>query len=209
MMLGANTLAEAEAEAETLINRGLAADGSWLATAPDAASGQAVLIRSTDAADSVRTGDFTRLRTSNVPRLKINDIDNASGLGIDFISNQGGVRFYLTGLAAVPEIATDTYLPGDVADHLSSLAGMTEPGASSGGQMAATAWLRAGATGSYGSYGKVEEPCNVADKFPRAMVLVGRYAEGNTLIEADWKSVRTPGQGLFVGEPLARPWGHR
>jgi xylose isomerase len=27
------------------------------------------------------------------------------------------------------------------------------------------------------------------------------------LIEAYWKSVAWPGQGLFVGEPLARPWG--
>ena len=114
--------------------------------------------------------------------------------------------FYLTGLAEVPQIETNTYLPGAVADHLTSLAGMTETGASSGGQMPATAWLRAGATGSYGT---VEEPCNVPDKFPRASLLVGRYAEGNTLIEAYWKSVRTPGQGLFVGEPLARPWGNR
>jgi len=76
MMLGANTLAEAE----TLINRGLAADGSWLATAPNLSSGQAVLIRTTDASRSVRAGDFMSLRTSNAPRLTTNYIDNASGL---------------------------------------------------------------------------------------------------------------------------------
>jgi hypothetical protein len=35
---------------------------------------------------------------------------------------------------------------------------------------------------------------------------VNRYQAGDTLLEAYWKSVRTPGQGLFVGEPLARPW---
>ena len=30
---------------------------------------------------------------------------------------------------------------------------------------------------------------------------------GETLIEANWKSVRMPGQGVCVGEPLARPFG--
>jgi uncharacterized protein (TIGR03790 family) len=202
MMLGASTLAEAE----TLIRRGVAADGSWLATAPAPASGQAVLVRTTDAARSVRFSDFMSLRPSPVPRLTTNFIDNASGLGSDFVSNQTGVMFYLTGLATVPQIETHAYLPGAVADHLTSLAGVTEPGANTGGQMPATAWLRAGATGTYGT---VEEPCNLPDKFPRASVLVRRYAAGDTLIEAYWKSVRTPGQGNFYGEPLARPWASR
>jgi hypothetical protein len=52
----------------------------------------------------------------------------------------------------------------------------------------------------------VAEPCNITDQFPRASTLVNRYQAGDTLLEAYWKSVRTPGQGLFVGEPLARPW---
>jgi uncharacterized protein (TIGR03790 family) len=69
--------------------------------------------------------------------------------------------------------------------------------------MPATAWLKAGATGSYGT---VEEPCNYLEKFPVASVMSARYAAGETLIEAYWKSVRWPGQGLFVGDPLARPW---
>ena len=29
---------------------------------------------------------------------------------------------------------------------------------------------------------------------------------GDTLIEAYWKSVQQPGEGIFIGEPLARPW---
>jgi hypothetical protein len=37
-------------------------------------------------------------------------------------------------------------------------------------------------------------------------VLIEHYLRGATLIEAYWKSVARPGQGLFVGEPLARPW---
>ena len=200
MMLGAATLAEAQ----TLIARGVDADGRWLATAANPARGQAVLIRTTDAQRSVRYTDFLQLQPSPATGLTINYIDNAAGQGSDFVVGQSGVMFYFTGLPAVPQIETQSWLPGAVADHLTSLGGVTEPGANTGGQMPATAWLQAGATGSYGT---VEEPCNVPDKFPRVSILVRRYSSGDTLIEAYWKSVRTPGQGLFLGEPLARPWG--
>jgi hypothetical protein len=36
---------------------------------------------------------------------------------------------------------------------------------------------------------------------------MSHYLQGETLIEAYWKSVAMPGQGLFIGEPLARPYG--
>jgi hypothetical protein len=35
---------------------------------------------------------------------------------------------------------------------------------------------------------------------------MAHYLQGETLIEAYWKSVQMPGQGLFIGEPLARPF---
>jgi hypothetical protein len=38
-------------------------------------------------------------------------------------------------------------------------------------------------------------------------VLLRRYFRGGSLLEAYWKSVATPGEGIFIGEPLARPWG--
>ena len=34
------------------------------------------------------------------------------------------------------------------------------------------------------------------------------YQRGATVLEAYWKSVARPGQGLFLGDPLARPWAH-
>jgi hypothetical protein len=37
-------------------------------------------------------------------------------------------------------------------------------------------------------------------------VLLKHYLRGDTLLEAYWKSVEMPGQGLFIGEPLARPY---
>jgi hypothetical protein len=38
---------------------------------------------------------------------------------------------------------------------------------------------------------------------------MGHYLAGDTLIEAYWKSVAMPAQGLFIGEPLAAPFGPR
>ncbi len=193
MMLGAATLADAE----LLIGRGLAADRSWAAAG---ASGQAFLVRTSDASRSVRHPDFQSLVPSPVPGLTIHYRDNSAGRGSDVVSNESRVMFYLTGLATVPDIHGNRYLPGAVADHLTSAAGLLPR---TPGQMPVTDWLAAGATASYGT---VEEPCNFVEKFPRASVLIGRYRRGETLIEAYWKSVQWPGQGLFVGEPLARPW---
>jgi uncharacterized protein (TIGR03790 family) len=158
------------------------------------------LLRTSDAARSVRFTDFQALALTSVPGLVFRYVDNSAGAANDIVANQAQLMFYLTGLVVVPQIETNTWLPGAAADHLTSAAGVLPDG---GGQMPATAWLRAGTTASDGT---VEEPCNLTDKFPKASVLVGRYTKDDTLIETYWKSVRTPGQGLFVGEPLARPW---
>ena len=64
-------------------------------------------------------------------------------------------------------------------------------------------WFSAGVTASYGT---VDEPCNYTRKFSQASVLIDQYYRGATLIEAYWKAVSEPGQGLFVGEPLAQPF---
>ena len=40
-------------------------------------------------------------------------------------------------------------------------------------------------------------------------VVIDFYTRGETLIEAYWKSVKWPGQGLFVGEPLAAPFSKK
>ena len=69
--------------------------------------------------------------------------------------------------------------------------------------MSSLRWLEAGATGSYGT---VVEPCNFPGKFPDVSVLMRHYLGGETLLEAYWKSVLMPGQGLFIGEPLAAPF---
>jgi uncharacterized protein (TIGR03790 family) len=70
-------------------------------------------------------------------------------------------------------------------------------------QMSSLRWLEAGATGSYGT---VAEPCNFVEKFPRPNLVIDNYLNGETLLESYWKSVEWPGQGIFIGEPLATPF---
>jgi uncharacterized protein (TIGR03790 family) len=96
-------------------------------------------------------------------------------------------------------LGTNRFLPGAVADHLTSFAGMLTDSP----QMSSLRWLAAGATGSYGT---VVEPCNLLGKFPYVPVLMAHYLAGETLVEAYWKSVAMPGQGLLIGEQLAAPY---
>jgi uncharacterized protein (TIGR03790 family) len=107
--------------------------------------------------------------------------------------------FYFIGKDRVEGLETLGFLPGAIADHLTSAGGEMPDS----GQMSALRWLEAGATGSYGT---VAEPCNLPQKFPNPAVVIGRYLRGETLIEAYWKSVLMPGQGIFIGEPLAAPF---
>lgn len=190
MLLGTTTLAAAQA----LINRGVAAD----ATLP---AGEGWLVRTTDADRSVRWPDFQPLPAAWGSALRLNYVDNSAGPATaNSLSGRSGVLFYLTGLTQVANLSTLQFRPGALADSLTSVGGLLPNGA---GQMPITAWLAAGATASYGT---VEEPCNLQSKFSRASVLIDHYWRGATAIEAYWKAVQWPGQGLFVGEPLAQPF---
>lgn len=109
------------------------------------------------------------------------------------------VMIYQTGLAWVDDLNTLNFLPGALADHLTSFGGDLFGKE----QMNILRWLEAGATASYGT---VSEPCNYWQKFPNPSVLLKWYTSGATAVEAYWKSVAWPSQGLFVGEPLAAPF---
>jgi uncharacterized protein (TIGR03790 family) len=191
MMLSAKTFAQAKA----LIDRGVSADNTY----PE---GHAYLVRTHDHARSTRTPIFKRFaelwqQNYNIHAHFINDSDKKTETSI---KHKKDILFYQTGLKHVPDIDTNTYLPGAIADHLTSGAGI---GIKQSGQMKAFRWLESGVTGSYGA---VIEPCNFPEKFPNPQVLIPSYVNGDSLIEAYWKSVQQPGEGLFIGEPLARPW---
>jgi uncharacterized protein (TIGR03790 family) len=159
-------------------------------------------------ADNVRSGprlqDFqATVQTWNRPEaLSLRYFDYSKNGGRSEVKNASDILFYQTGSANVAGLTTNTYVPGALADHLTSNGGNlfgTE-------QMSALRWLEAGVTASYGT---VTEPCAYAAKFPAASVLVKSYFRGNTALEAYTKSVRQPSQGIFVGDPLARPFGTR
>lgn len=121
-------------------------------------------------------------------------------ISTDSIKDKKDIMFYFTGAVSVPYLETLNFMPGAVADHLTSAGGVLL----GDGQMSSLKWLEAGATGTFGA---VSEPCNYWQKFPNPAVLLNHYLAGETLIEAYWKSVYWPTQGLILGEPLATPYG--
>lgn len=173
-------------EAKRLIDRGAASDGTY-------PQGTGYLLNTSDRARSVRAALFgeTAKALGEAFRLQVLDADS--------IKDKQDVLFYFTGAARVENLPSLRFLPGAIADHLTSVGGALD----GDGQMSSLRWLEAGATGSFGA---VVEPCNHPQKFPLPALAMAHYAEGDTLIEAYWKSVAWPGEGVFIGEPLARPF---
>ncbi len=117
----------------------------------------------------------------------------------DVLEGAHDIMFYQTGAARVAKLDTLRFLPGALADHLTSYGGDLL----GNGQMSSLRWLEAGATASYGT---VSEPCNHWQKFPHPKILLQHYLSGASAVEAYWRSVAWPAQGLFIGDPLARPY---
>ena len=174
------------AQAKELIDRGIAADGSR-------PKGTAYLVSTSDRARNVRAAMYPEMVTVFSPRVKTHVIE------AEALRDRDDVLFYFTGRREVDGLDTLRFLPGALADHLTSTGGRLTDSR----QMSALRWLEAGATGSYGT---VVEPCNLPGKFPNPGLLMQHYLQGETLIEAYWKSVAMPGEGIFIGEPLAAPF---
>lgn len=173
-------------QVKALIDRGIAADSAFPA-------GRAYLLDTPDKARSVRVAHFARTAEQFSGVFPVDVLETGA------IEDRRDVLFYFTGLPVVPQLKTLGFLPGALADHLTSFGGQL--GGSS--QMSSLRWLEAGATASYGT---VVEPCNHPQKFPFPGVAMFYYFKGATAIEAYWKSVAWPGEGVFIGEPLAAPF---
>jgi uncharacterized protein (TIGR03790 family) len=175
--------------AHQLIKRGIASDFS-------SPSGVLYLTRTADQARNVRAATYADVELKLGRQLRIlqlsepvqKDLPDAIG--------------YFTGTRSVAELPQIHFRPGAVSDHLTSTGGVLQ----GGHQMPILDWIEQGATASYGT---VTEPCNLLEKFPDIGVLFNHYTHGETVLEAYWKSVAMPGQGLFIGEPLARPFATR
>jgi len=174
------------AQAESILERGAASDRSF--------PPQTVYLeKSSDVNRNVRFIVFDnaiqecRARSDDaVIRTNADSTSFADALGLD------------TGLTDF-SAPTNGYVPGAVADNLTSFGGYIFEDS---GQTPLLAFLEAGASGSYGT---VVEPCNYTYKFPDPMVYFYQN-RGFCFAEAYYQSLANPYQGLIVGEPLSAPF---
>ena len=171
---------------KSLIDRGLVSDHSF-------PRGTAYLLTTSDQSRNSRSPGFPPSGNVLQPSLAVEN------LNADSIEYKTDVMFYFTGLANVPKLETLHFLPGALADHLTSAGGQLL----NSFQMSSLSWIKAGATASYGT---VSEPCNYPQKFPNPAIAINNYLHGASALEAYWKSVAWPAQGVFIGEPLATPY---
>lgn len=177
------------ANAESILSRGVASDSSFPT--------QTVYLEKTDdLARNVRYFEFdnaifdTRIH-GDYPMLRTNS-DSTS------FTNLLGLETGLTTFAA----PTNAYVPGAIADNLTSYGGNLFD---TRGQTLLLAFLDAGAAISYGT---VIEPCNYTQKFPNPICYFYQ-SRGFSLAEAYYQSILNPYQGIMVGEPLAAPFAQR
>ncbi|MHB1845199.1 MAG: TIGR03790 family protein, partial [Deltaproteobacteria bacterium] len=193
MMLAGATAADASA----LIARGVASDGAR-------PRGTGYLVYTGDPERSDRTSEYQRLLAGWDAGAGVGlDIVDTEGLGQDQmgpLTGKSDVVFYFTGAFDVPGLTENQYLPGAIGDDDTSFEGQPDGLL----QTNCLAWLGAGLVATYGT---VVEPGTPTYKMSDVSVLIPRYVRGETALEAYWKSVKYPGEGLFTGEPLARPFG--
>lgn len=180
---------ESVEQAKALIDRGVAAGFRTLPAT-------AYYLATSEKARNSRAGFFPPQGKVAARRLTLKPMQ------ADVLEGARDIMIYQTGMAQVAKLETLKFMPGALADHLTSLGGDLL-GTS---QMSSLRWLEAGATASYGT---VSEPCNHWQKFPNPAVLLRHYLSGDSAIEAYWRSVAWPAQGLFIGEPLAAPYRGR
>ncbi|GMQ84185.1 MAG: hypothetical protein BMS9Abin06_0951 [Gammaproteobacteria bacterium] len=172
--------------ARALIDRGVMSDQ----TRP---SGTAYLVSTSDTTRNVRSSGYAVIEKHMAGWINTRVVESEA------LKNISDILFYFTGKSSVPYLDTLQFVPGAIADHLTSTGGKLTDSR----QMSALRWLEAGATGSYGT---VIEPCNLPGKFPNPGMLMDLYGSGRTLLQVYWQSVQQPGEGIFVGEPLAAPF---
>jgi uncharacterized protein (TIGR03790 family) len=167
------------------LNRGASSDG----TAP---TGTVFFVKSDDIRSRCREWQY-------VPaKVELGVLRVSSAITTTFPKGCPGVMGLMMGTDTVNAEQGNTYMPGCVAEHLTSAAG-DFPAAH---QTKLSAWIAAGATASAGT---VTEPYSTWTKFPSARLYV-HYAGGCTLIESYFQAIRCPLQIVLVGDPLARPW---
>jgi uncharacterized protein (TIGR03790 family) len=174
------------AQAKQIIDQGVASDSTF--------PRQPVLLaKSSDQVRNLRYVGFDNVLfntalTSNYTVVRTN-MDSPIGLSNLFGFQSGLYQF---------TISPNTFIPGAMADSLTSYAGIIF------GYNDQTTLLAFTDAGACGSYGCVTEPTAAADKFPQPQNYFYQ-ARGYSLAECYYQSLNMPYEGLIVGEPLAAP----
>jgi uncharacterized protein (TIGR03790 family) len=161
------------ATAKQLIDRGIQSDSTY-------PRGTAYFVITDDAVRNARAPEYPQSAADSQGHIHVEMVRGPE------VKGRSDVLFYFIGASAVPDLDSNRFLPGAIADHLTSFGGMLTDSR----QMSSLRWIEAGATGSYGT---VVEPCAITGKFPDVRVLVRRYLGGETLIEAYWTVLNLQG----------------
>jgi uncharacterized protein (TIGR03790 family) len=174
------------AQAETTLQRGAASDSSF---PPETV----YLEKTSDTARNVRFILFDNA----IQECRARGDNDVTRTNSDYtaFTDALGLNTGLTDLS----LPTNAFVPGAVADNLTSYGGYLFEYS---GQTPLLAFLEAGACASYGT---VVEPCNYTYKFPDPMVYFYQN-RGFCLAEAYYQSLANPYEGLIVGEPLSAPF---
>jgi uncharacterized protein (TIGR03790 family) len=175
------------AEAEQLVEQGVASDGTF-------PQQPVILAKSSDALRNIRYKFFD----NTIFDVNILGVSTILRTNTDLVSWPISCSGYETGLAnfGVPQ---SLFPPGAVADSLTSYGGVIFGNNSQTNELA---FINGGATASYGT---VAEPENDTQKFPNPEVYFYQ-ARGFSVAESYYQSVNVPYLGLIVAEPLAAPF---
>lgn len=133
-----------------------------------------------------------------VAQMELRALGIESVISKEFPSTRKDIIGLMMGAVSVNPEQDNHYLPGCMAEHLTSAAAVFH----SANQTKLSAWIEAGATASAGT---VTEPFSNWAKFPNARFFV-HYASGCCIAESFFQSIKCPLQILIVGDPLAQPW---
>jgi uncharacterized protein (TIGR03790 family) len=175
------------AQAKQLVDQGVNSDASF-------PTQTVLLARSTDPARNIRYSLFDNAGFNT----RLAGYDTVQRIDSDVVAGRSNLLGFQTGLANF-SISPNTFVPGAMADSMTSYAGIIF-GPNS--QTSLLAFIHAGAAGSYGT---VTEPGATVTKFPDPLVYFYQ-ARGFSLAECYYLGVQYPFQGLVVGEPLAAPY---
>jgi uncharacterized protein (TIGR03790 family) len=186
MMITASNLLQAEG----IVDQGVAGDSTF--------PGQSVALAK-NLEDPVRNVRFTEY-DNTVFDARLDGDDSLAETNADqpyFL----GTLFGYTGGNAHSGTKPDTFIPGALADNLTSFGGQIFEDA---GQTSELDFLTNGAADSYGT---VTEPCNYLEKFPDSQAFFYQL-RGFSAAECYYMSLTNPYEGLTMGEPLSAPFAH-